>query len=146
MRPDASSSRSAAIGEAADHEGFADLDAGAFTDGEQRFRFGDGEAERLFAENVLAGLGGPDGPGHVHLIGQGIVDGVDFGVGEQLFDRTRMLWEYPAQRRLSGADEVAGGDGIDAGVTAKLHGRQNFLIPMFAVLRTPQRSFFCMEK
>ncbi len=88
MRPSASSSRSAKpLRVAADHEGLADLHAGAGLDFEQGFGLGDGEAERLLAEDVFAGLRGLDGPGHVELVGQGIVDRVDVGIGEELFVR-----------------------------------------------------------
>ena len=73
------------LGVAVDHERLADFDAGAGADGEQGLRFGDGEAERLFAEHMLARLSGFDGPGHVHVVRQRVVDGVDVGIGEQLF-------------------------------------------------------------
>ena len=37
------------------------------------------------AQNVLAGLQCPNGPGDVQVIGQRIVDGVDFRIGQQRF-------------------------------------------------------------
>ena len=73
---------------AADHEGFADLYAGEGADGEKGFGFGDGDADGLFTEDVFAGFGGFDGPRHMHLIGQRIVDGINVRVGEQLFVRS----------------------------------------------------------
>ena len=129
---------------AADHEGFADLDAGAGADGKQGLGFGDGEADGLFAEDVLAGFGGLDGPRHVHLVGQRIVDGVDVGVGEQLFVRPVCLGDAELRRaslalarsREAMASTVVNWPCCMAGRT--------FLIPMFAVLSTPQRSFFDM--
>jgi len=48
---------------AVDHEGFTNLDSGAFTNGKKSLCLCDGEAERLLAENVLTGFGGFDGPG-----------------------------------------------------------------------------------
>ena len=69
---------------AADHEGLADLDSGAGADREQGLRLGDGEADGLFAEHMLAGFCGLDGPGNMEMVGERIVDGVDVGVGEQL--------------------------------------------------------------
>jgi hypothetical protein len=86
MRP---SSRSCAEAKplrvGADHEGFADEDAGAVADGEEGLRFSEGHAEGFFAEDVLAGFGGADGPGNVELVGERVVDGVDAGVGEEFF-------------------------------------------------------------
>src|ERR1035441_3322051 len=52
---------------AVDHEGLGDLDAGAGTYSEKRLRFGSGQAERLFAQHVLAGLGGLDRPWNVQV-------------------------------------------------------------------------------
>jgi hypothetical protein len=54
---------------AVDHEGLGYLDAGAGAHFKQRLRFGGGQAERLFAQNVLAGLGGLRRPGNVQVIG-----------------------------------------------------------------------------
>ena len=83
---------------AANHEGLADFYAGAFAHAEQRFGFGHGHAERLFAEHMLAGLGGLHGQRHVQLIGQRIVDGVDVGIGEQFFIRAVSRGECRACR------------------------------------------------
>jgi hypothetical protein len=71
----------------ANHKGLADLHSCAGADSSQGFRLGNGEAERLLAENVFAGLRGLDGPWHVQLVGKGIVDGVDIGIGQKLFVR-----------------------------------------------------------
>ena len=69
----------------ADHEGLADLDAGAVADGEQGAGFGGGHGEGLLAEDVLAGFGGLDRPLNVQVVGERVVDGVDVGVGEERF-------------------------------------------------------------
>ena len=57
------------LGMAVHHESFTDLDSGTIAHGKQSHGFSGGEAEGLLAENVLAGLGGLDGPGDVELIG-----------------------------------------------------------------------------
>ena len=75
------------------HEGFANLDAGMCLDGEESFGLGNGEAERLLAENVLASFCGFDGPGDMQLIGKGIVNGVDFRVGKEFFVRAIGRWD-----------------------------------------------------
>ena len=93
---------------------------------------------------MLAGFGGFDGPGHVHLVGQGIVDGVDVGIGEQFFVRAVGLGDAQlrgcawalARSREAMASTVVYWPRCMAGMT--------FLRPMLAVLRTPQRSFFDM--
>ena len=111
---------------AADHEGFADLDAGAGAHFEQRFGFGHGHAERLFAEHVLAGFGGLDCPGNVQLIGQRIVDGVDVGVGEQLLVGAVGRGNTKLAGRLAGFGQIARGDGGNRGELALLHGGDHF--------------------
>ena len=131
---------------AADHEGFADLDAGAVADGEEGPGFGDSEADRFFAEHVLAGFGGLDGPGDVELVGQGIVDGVDVGIGEQFFVGAVCLRDIPSaaaaslallRSREAMASTVVKRPSCMAGMT--------FFRPMVAVLSTPQRSFLDMH-
>jgi hypothetical protein len=47
--------------------------------------FGGVQAEGFFAEYVLAGLGGAEGPGDVEVVGEGVVDDIDGGVGEERF-------------------------------------------------------------
>ena len=106
--------------------------------------FGDGQAERLFAEHVLAGLGGLDGPGHVKLIGQRVVDGVDFGVGEQLLVGAVGLGNAERGCRLLRLGEIARSDGGDGEYCPRCMPGMTFLRPILAVLRTPQRSFFAM--
>ena len=48
-----------------------------------RVDLGHGEGERLLAQDVLAGPGGPDRPLGVEVVRQRDVDGVDLGVGEE---------------------------------------------------------------
>ncbi len=71
------------LGVAADHEGFHEEDgvcAGRFDDAGG---LGEVHGERLLAKDVLAGVGGTDGPVAVVGMGRGDVDGVDRGVGEE---------------------------------------------------------------
>ena len=111
---------------AADHEGFADEDAGAIADGEEGLGLGEGHAERFFAEDVLAGFGGADGPGDVELVGKRIVDGVDAGVGEEFFVGAVGGGDVELGGDGAGFGQVAGGDGGDCGKLAALHGGDDF--------------------
>ena len=76
---------------------------------------------------MFAGFGGFCRPGDVELVGQGIVDGVDVGIGEEFFVGAVCLGDIECGGGFSGLVEVAGGDGIDGGEAAELHGGQNFL-------------------
>ena len=63
----------AAVG---DHQ----LHVGGLAGGDHGFGIGDGGRHGLFAEHVLAGLGGANGVLGVHGVGQRHVDGVDAGL------------------------------------------------------------------
>ncbi len=71
----------------AHHERLGDLHAGSIACGEQLPRLVGGQRDRLLAEHVLARVGGANGPGHVQVIRQRIVDRVDLGIGDQLVVR-----------------------------------------------------------
>lgn len=114
------------LGMAADHEGFADLDSSAGADGEEGFGFRFGQAERFFAENMLAGLGGFYCPGNVKLIGKRIVDGVDVGVGEKFFVGAVRGGNVMGSRCLFRLREIAGRNGYYARVFPLLHGGNDF--------------------
>ncbi|MFO1048783.1 MAG: hypothetical protein U1E52_12900 [Geminicoccaceae bacterium] len=58
----------------AHHERFLDHHAGAVARGDQLLALGRVQPDRLLAQHVLAGLGGLDRPGHVQMVGQGVVD------------------------------------------------------------------------
>ena len=86
------------------------------------------ERDRLLAQHVLAVLGRLDRPGHVQVVRQRVVDGVDVGVGEQLFVRSVGLRD--AQRRGRGRcafsrsrDAIA----VTSRPLAALHGRDDFV-------------------
>src|SRR5579863_1188463 len=61
------------------------------------------------------------------MIGQGVVDGVDLGVGQQFIIRTVCLWNAQRTRRFSGLPQVARGDGGDLRILAPLHGGNDLL-------------------
>ena len=107
----------------ADHEGFADEDASAVADGEERLGFGAAHGDGLFAEDVLASFGGVDGPGNVELVGKGIVNSVDVGVGEEFFVGAVGGGNVELRGYGAGAGKVTGGDGGDARELAARAGR-----------------------
>ena len=111
---------------AAHHEGLADLDAGAGAHRQQRLRFRGGQADRLLAEHMLARLGGLDGPGNMEMVGQRIVDGVDVGVGQQLFVGAVGGGNAERGRGLLRLGQIARGDGNDGGMFALLHAGDHF--------------------
>ena len=111
---------------AADHEGFADFDAGAGAHVEQRFGLGHGHAQGLFAEHVLAGFGCLRGPRDVELIGQRIVDGVDVWIGEQFLIRAVGRGNAEFRGRLAGLGQIARSNGGNGGEFALLHGGDHF--------------------
>ena len=97
----------------ADHEGFEhDAVGRTLAQCHGIFRI---ERDGLFAQHVLAGLGGGDGHGHVQMIGQGIVDGVDIGIGEEFLVGTIGLGDAEGAGGL-GLAQIARGDGDDFGM------------------------------
>jgi len=71
---------------AADHEGFADLGLPVRErTARSVFGLGDGKADRLLAENVLASFGSSDGPRDMTMIGKRIIDGIDIRVSDEFF-------------------------------------------------------------
>ena len=97
----------------AHHEGFLDVDAGTVARRQQRPRVGQVHAERLLAQHVLAGLGGLDRPGHVEMVGQGVVDRVDLGVGQERLVAVVAARDAQAVRHLAAAGRLARGQGHD---------------------------------
>ena len=59
------------------HEGGAEIDLRFLTRFQHTLRFGDVQAERLFAEHVLAGRGGPARLLEVRVVRRGDIDGVN---------------------------------------------------------------------
>src|ERR1017187_2662595 len=112
---------------AAAHEGLAEPDPSTGANSEEGFGLGDGETERLLAENVLASFGSSDGPRDMEMIGKRIVDGVDIRVSDEFFVRTVSRGNAESGRRLLGLRQAAGCDGDDPGVLALLHGGNDFL-------------------
>jgi hypothetical protein len=60
-----------------------------------------------FSQNMLAGLGGFDGPLDVKMVGQRVVDGFDLRVGQQLFVGAISLRDAERARGFLGLAAVA---------------------------------------
>ncbi len=101
------------LGVGGDHEGFADFDVRFIADGDERVDFGDVDTEGLFAEDMLAGAGGADGPFDVEVIGKGVVDDVDGGVGEEFVVGAVGGGDAEGGGVGLGGGEIAGADGGD---------------------------------
>jgi len=114
----------------------------AIAGGDEGAAFGDGHRDRLLAEDVLAGFRRANRPWDVQVIGQRVVDGFDFRVGEQLFIRSvgfgnaqirgRLAGLFPRSREAIAATSDQAPRCI-AGIT--------FTVPILAVLSIPQRTF-----
>ncbi len=93
---------------------------------------------------MLAGLGGLGGPGHVELVRQRIVDGVDVRIGQQFLIGSVRLCDAElgggglrfARSREAMAVTSEYWPSCMPGIT--------FFTPIAAVLKTPQRTFFVM--
>ena len=109
------------------HESFTDLHAGAGLHFQERFSFGDGQADRLFTEHVLSSFGRFDRPRHMELIRQRVVNRIDLRICEKFV--IGPVSSRNAERGCGrlGACEITRGDRIDARKLPQLHGRQNFL-------------------
>ena len=99
------------------------------------------QCQRLFAQDVLAGLGGGDRPCRVEVVRQRDVHGVDVRVGEErlVASRGRSGSEAPPQTRSARArsrDAMA----TTSQCSAALDARDDLGRAMAAVDRTPQRS------
>ena len=96
------------------HERLGDVDVGRRRGGGDAVDLVQGQRQRLLAEHVLAGLGGPHRPLGVQVVRQRNVDRVDVRVGEQRLvagDAARNPPLRRGRRRLVG---VAAGDGLEA--------------------------------
>ena len=82
-------------------------------------------AQGFLAQHVLAGLRGPDGPRDVKMIGQGIVDRFDFGIGQKLLVRSVRLRDAERPSGFFRFAPVAGSDGADFAPLARLHRRNH---------------------
>ena len=111
------------------HEGFHDLQLRkAARRVDQLLPFGGRQADRLFAQHVLAGLERRDRPGHVQVIGQRVVDRVDVRIGQQFFVRAVGLGDAQSFRpRLGPGPDRARRWPRSRSCAAALHGRNDFL-------------------
>ena len=114
------------LGMGVHHEGLADFDAGAGLRLKQLAGFGGVERQRLLTEHVLAGFGGANGPGHVQVIRERVVDGLDFGIGQQFLVGAVGFRDAEIGGGLASSRQIAGGDSGDLAGCAKLHGRNHF--------------------
>ena len=103
------------LGMGAYHEGFADLDFGTGLNVEECAGFGEGEAERLFAEDVLPCFGSLDRPGDVKVVWERVVDDVNLRVGQELFVGTVDLFDPKGVGCFFCFGVVARGDRGDVG-------------------------------
>ncbi len=71
----------------ADHKCFTDLYAGAVASSDKLTAFAGAQRDGFLAEDVLAGLGGPNRPRHMHMVRQRVVNGFDLRIGQRLFVR-----------------------------------------------------------
>src|SRR6266513_1590618 len=83
-----------------DHEGFADLHARAVARRKQAPGFADGQADRLLAQDMLPCLSGFDGPGHMQMIGQRVVNSLNFRVSEEFLVGTASFGNIELRCRL----------------------------------------------
>src|SRR5208282_1375120 len=79
-------------------------------------------ADGLFTQNVLDVAGGADGPLDVHVIGQGIVNGLDLAIGQEFFVGAVGFGNRELCGDISRLLDGAGSDGGDFGPFALLHG------------------------
>ena len=82
------------------------------------------QADRLLAEDVLVRLERADRPGHVQMVGQRIVNGVDVAVGEQFLVRAVGLFDAELGGDRLGPRQVARGNGRDGAELAAIGGRE----------------------
>ncbi len=109
------------------HESLGDDDPAAPARLQQQGAFGGAHRHGLFAQHVLAGLGRLDRPGHVQVVGEGVIDHADARVGEQLFIRPVGEGDAEPFRPLARPPSIARGNGRDFGVLAPAHGGNYFL-------------------
>ncbi len=84
---------------------------------------GSPQRDRLFAEHVLAGIGGLDGPFHMLAGRQRNVDGVDRVGGQHLLIGAEGMRYGEAVGHGPGAGDLAAGNGGDDAVFRILDGR-----------------------
>src|SRR6185503_1058469 len=105
-----------------DHEGFANFDARPFLHALQLVRFSDAYPEGLLAKDMLARFCRLDRPGHMHVIGEGVVDGLYVRIAQQLLIRGVGLGYAQSQCGFFGLGLLARGNGADVAPLTFLHG------------------------
>ena len=111
----------------AHHERFLDFDAGAIAGRDELTGLIRRERDRLLAKHVLAALGCVDRPGHVQVIRQRIVDGLDIFVDEQLLVGPVGFRDPQFRRRGARLLDIPRRDGSHLRPLAALHGRDDLV-------------------
>ena len=87
------------------HEGLSENLARLSGRGDHRIHFGEREGEGLFAKHMFSGAQGFDRPFGMQVIGQGIVDHINFGIGEERLVTAMCARDFPLARvSLSGGN------------------------------------------
>ena len=107
----------------ADHEGFTDLDAGAVPRRQQGPGLLGIQAQRFFAQNMLARFHRLEGPRDVKLVGERVVDRLNLRIPQELFIRSIGLGDAELACRGFGFVPVARGDRRNLAPLSLLHAR-----------------------
>ena len=110
------------------HERFHYLETGVVGRGvRQAPRLGRREPDRFFTQDVLARLDRPQRPRDMKMVGKWDVDGVDFGVGKEIFVRSMRALDAKLRGNAFRRGGIARRDGIDAQTARRLHGGNHVL-------------------
>ncbi len=126
-----------------DHESFADFYVCAVAGFDQLEHFGGIEAERFFAQYMLARFGCANRPRHVHVIRQRIVDEIDGGIGQELFVGAVRGGDAELRRGFLCAGQIARGNRRDFGAFAFLHRGNHFHSADFGDAQYSDADLFC---
>ena len=108
------------------HKRFANFHAGALPHRQQRPRFRGVQRDGLFAQHVLPRLRRLDGPRHVQVIRQRIVDRLNFRIAQQFLIRSISLFNFQPGSRRPGLVQIARSDSRHLTPRALLHPRNHF--------------------
>ena len=108
----------------AHHKGFHDVHL--LRDFAQLRGLGCRQSHGLFAQHMLTCPRSHQRQGYVLVIGQGVVDRLDFGVGQQLFVAAVGLWDTQFVGQCAAPLQIARGDGADVAVLRRLHTGNHF--------------------
>ena len=110
------------------HEGFHQLQFRMPTSRFHQFdAFGCGQADRFFAQHMLARFQRANRPRHMQMIRQRIVNRINVGIGQQLLIRAIRLGDSQFASHRSGSVAVARAYGGHVTMFPPLHGGNHFL-------------------